>query len=88
MSMPEIDFVVAGLLTTIAGKYYSMWRVAPTAASTNEGAEENATTSSRIPTNTYQTDKLYTITHVCNHFLFLFHSSLRWGLLHLLLDMD
>lgn len=26
----EIDFVIAGILTAIAGKYYSMWRVAPT----------------------------------------------------------
>lgn len=26
----EIDFVVAAVLTAIAGKYYSMWRVAPT----------------------------------------------------------
>jgi hypothetical protein len=28
----EVDFVVAGVLTAIAGKYYSSWRVAPTAA--------------------------------------------------------
>jgi hypothetical protein len=27
---PEIDFVIAGILTAIVGKYYSMWRVAPT----------------------------------------------------------
>lgn len=26
----ELDFVVAGVLTAVAGKYYSMWRVAPT----------------------------------------------------------
>jgi hypothetical protein len=28
--VPEIDFVFAGVLTAVAGKYYSMWRVAPT----------------------------------------------------------
>jgi len=27
---PEIDFVIAGILTAVAGKYYTMWRVAPT----------------------------------------------------------
>lgn len=26
----EVDFVFAGVLTAVAGKYYSMWRVAPT----------------------------------------------------------
>lgn len=28
--LPEIDFVVAGILTAIAGKYFSMWKVART----------------------------------------------------------
>lgn len=30
--LPEMDFVVAGVLTAIAGKYYSMWKVAQTAS--------------------------------------------------------
>ena len=28
--LPEIDFVFAGILTAVCGKYYSMWRVART----------------------------------------------------------
>lgn len=36
----EIDFVVAGLLTAIVGKYYSAWRVAPTARPDGEGDGE------------------------------------------------
>ena len=35
----------------------------------HEGAKENATTSSRIPTNAFQTDKPYTITHRLQSFL-------------------
>jgi len=27
--VPECDFVIAGILTAIVGKYYSMWKVAP-----------------------------------------------------------
>jgi hypothetical protein len=42
--LPEIDFVLAGLLTAVAGKYYSMWKVAPT-ASTN--SSDSATTSEK-----------------------------------------
>ena len=34
--LPEIDFVVAGILTAVAGKYYSMWRVAPTLDTVDE----------------------------------------------------
>ena len=63
----EIDFVVAGVLTAIAGKYYSSWRVAPTA--TPEGEDDATATStavqsasksssggfwSRVPTNAFQ----------------------------------
>jgi Domain of unknown function (DUF3411). len=40
----EIDFVIAGILTAIAGKYYSMWRVAPTCKiSIKEEEEEDNT---------------------------------------------
>ncbi len=28
--LPELDFVMGGVLTAMAGKYYAMWRVAPT----------------------------------------------------------
>lgn len=28
--LPELDFVIAGVLTAMVGKYYTMWRVAPT----------------------------------------------------------
>jgi uncharacterized membrane protein YfcA len=40
--LPEIDFVLAGLLTAVAGKYYSMWKVAPTASYNNS---DSTTTS-------------------------------------------
>lgn len=65
----EIDFVVAGILTAMAGKYYSMWRVAPTVTlDDNGGGEEvavkistTASSSTSIPTNAFQIDKTYTI---------------------------
>lgn len=61
----EIDFVVAGVLTAIAGKYYSSWRVAPTATpdddetvtSTSvqpETQNSNVGFWSRVPTNAFQ----------------------------------
>lgn len=60
--LPEIDFVFAGVLTAVCGKYYSMWRVARTvnvnAGSTADGVEEDATSDTnwrdRIPTNAFQ----------------------------------
>ena len=62
----EIDFVAAGVLTAIAGKYYSSWRVAPTV--TPEGDDDLAGTTaaqrgskqndigfwSKVPTNAFQ----------------------------------
>ena len=65
----EIDFVVAGVLTAIAGKYYSSWRVAPTATPDGDGDGDETVTStsvqsgtqkskdgfwSRVPTNAFQ----------------------------------
>lgn len=63
----EIDFVVAGVLTAIAGKYYSSWRVAPTATPDGDGDKTVSSTSvqsgtqkskdgfwSRVPTNAFQ----------------------------------
>lgn len=65
--LTEIDFVVAGVLTAICGKYYSAWTVAPTASSSSEGdgndtvdeaaaaAETNGTGFwSTVPTNAFQ----------------------------------
>ena len=54
----EIDFVIAGILTAIAGKYYSMWRVAPTLDQKDETEEVN---HRDIPTNAFQTDQAYTL---------------------------
>uniref|UniRef100_A0A7S2EFC0 Uncharacterized protein n=1 Tax=Trieres chinensis TaxID=1514140 RepID=A0A7S2EFC0_TRICV len=64
----EVDFVVAGILTAIAGKYYSMWKVAPTtaenvavdvkvvsAAVDNDGTVTAVAAISReVPTNAFQ----------------------------------
>lgn len=71
--MVEIDFVVAGILTAMAGKYYTMWRVAPTAAIDDDEPEmskkskkavstsTSTSTKSSIPTNAFQIDRPYTI---------------------------
>ena len=59
--MPEVDFVVAGVLTAVAGKYYTMWRVAPTLrdVEANEVAENNDGGQAylgrmEVPTNAFQ----------------------------------
>lgn len=65
--LPEIDFVFAGVLTAVCGKYYSMWRVARTVDvsnddSTNEtgsNGDDKSTTSvtnwrDNVPTNAFQ----------------------------------
>mmetsp|Transcript_14772 Transcript_14772/g.23102 ORF Transcript_14772/g.23102 Transcript_14772/m.23102 type:complete len:278 (-) Transcript_14772:2428-3261(-) len=58
--IPELDFVVAGILTAIAGKYYSMWRVAPTASSSQQSSKEINPPAERrlgampVPTNAFQ----------------------------------
>eukprot|EP00816_Leptocylindrus_hargravesii_P007718 CAMPEP_0196818718 /NCGR_PEP_ID=MMETSP1362-20130617/67080_1 /TAXON_ID=163516 /ORGANISM="Leptocylindrus danicus, Strain CCMP1856" /LENGTH=296 /DNA_ID=CAMNT_0042196925 /DNA_START=181 /DNA_END=1068 /DNA_ORIENTATION=+ len=66
----EIDFVVAGILTAVAGKYYSMWRVAPTSSNTNtvnDVQQQNSCSSltsfwDKVPTNAFQSssDEFYT----------------------------
>jgi hypothetical protein len=43
----EIDFVIAGIFTAIAGKYYSMWKVAPTSTSTSASRSSNSSASSK-----------------------------------------
>jgi Protein RETICULATA-related len=66
--MPEMDFIVAGVLTAVAGKYYTMWKVAPTLDENRDiahGVTENTSESKRqdnqvrlgsmvVPTNAFQ----------------------------------
>jgi hypothetical protein len=57
--VPEVDFVFAGILTAMIGKYYSMWRVAPTASGGNCHSEQTTTTDLRfvgvaVPSNSFQ----------------------------------
>eukprot|EP00550_Attheya_septentrionalis_P012868 CAMPEP_0198302906 /NCGR_PEP_ID=MMETSP1449-20131203/56614_1 /TAXON_ID=420275 /ORGANISM="Attheya septentrionalis, Strain CCMP2084" /LENGTH=258 /DNA_ID=CAMNT_0044005385 /DNA_START=235 /DNA_END=1011 /DNA_ORIENTATION=- len=56
--IPEIDFVLAGLLTAVAGKYYSMWRVAPTAQTTVQTEPPNQMNPNKVSsiamTNAFQ----------------------------------
>lgn len=68
--MNEIDFVVAGVLTAIAGKYYGMWRVAPTASSSSDEADDEESSKSSnfwtdvVPTNAFQSYLLDGVTPV------------------------
>ena len=55
----EIDFVVAGILTAVAGKYYSMWRVAPTTTAdgvdmSGKGTAHQSSFWDMVPTNAFQ----------------------------------
>lgn len=63
--LPEIDFVFAATLTAIIGKYYSMWRVAPTLESqsrptnekemtTQQNSSDGDDTKTFIPNNAFQ----------------------------------
>ena len=63
--MRDVDFVMAGVLTAIAGKYYSMWRVAPTANVDETNAKEDPSKyesedctkqskTENVPTNAFQ----------------------------------
>ena len=58
--LPELDFVIAGLLTAVAGKYYSMWRVAPTASTSSTHHNDKDKDKNRkddncnVPTNAFQ----------------------------------
>jgi hypothetical protein len=66
--LPEIDFVAAGVLTAVCGKYYSMWRVAKTVVreesndnhfkhtGNSKTADNKPSTSWRdtVPTNAFQ----------------------------------
>jgi len=44
----ESDFVIAGILTAIAGKYYSMWKVAPTSLVSSSGSREEGTEPDKL----------------------------------------
>ena len=52
----EIDFVIAGVLTACYGKFYSMWRVAPTKYSKSQTSTANDAQifGVSVPTNAFQ----------------------------------
>jgi len=62
--LPEIDFVLPGVLTAIFGKYYSMWRVAKTIDDQHSSKPKLASDESKpkdqmlfnlaVPTNAFQ----------------------------------
>ena len=55
--VPELDFVVAGVITAMVGKYYTMWRVAPTLLNDKVDAVELAEATFGgvpVPTNAFQ----------------------------------
>lgn len=52
--LPQIDFVVAGVLTAMAGKYYSMWRVAPTLSAKRRDDKDATMWGTPVPTNAFQ----------------------------------
>lgn len=54
--LPEIDFVVAAILTAVFGKYYSMWKVAKTVDSSKSSLKqkEPRVFGMAVPTNAFQ----------------------------------
>ena len=63
----EIDFVVAGLLTAVIGKYYSMWRVAPVLdddggkKKKDDKVKATFARNMNVPNNAFQTDDNYRV---------------------------
>jgi hypothetical protein len=62
--VPEIDFVIAGILTAVVGKYFSMWRVAKTQEGDNvkSSQREPSIFGFAVPTNAFQETMLDGIT--------------------------
>ena len=55
--IPEIDFVFAGILTAVIGKYFSMWRVAKTIDASENSipcTQKENNWREKIPTNAFQ----------------------------------
>ncbi len=70
--IPEIDFVFAGILTAVIGKYFSMWRVAKTIETSEDnipvhkegdGNQKKSSWREKVPTNAFQRTLLDGHTH-------------------------
>jgi hypothetical protein len=63
--LPEIDFVLAGILTAVVAKYYSMWKVAKTQLGTTDAfldQDEPRFCRMKVPTNAFQSTLLDGVT--------------------------
>jgi len=62
--LPQIDFVIADIFAAMAGKYYSMWRVAPTleAKPAPNALRDPSFAGIGVPTNAFQETLLDGIT--------------------------